>query len=586
MNETKIRWKIAICKVINNLLKEMGIETSISKADIVAEVPPRPELGDLAFPLYQFAKVFKSAPQKIATQIAQLLQEFVQDAEVVTHEGPYINVFLNRAQISGHIIDGINRDADGYGSNNTLKDKKIMIEFSCPNTNKPLHLGHLRNGAIGESVSQILKSNGATVQKVNLINNRGIHICKSMLAYQMFGDGKTPESERVKGDHFVGDYYVRYSSWAKEHPEAEDQVRQLLRQWEDGDKTTIALWQKMNDWTLEGIDETYRRMGTDFDVVYFESETYQAGREEILKGLDQGVFYKKEDGSIWIDLTEFDLDQKLLLRADSTSVYITQDIGTAIARHRNWPFERLIFVVAAEQEYHFTVFFHVLTKLGYKWAKDLHHLSYGMVNLPDGRMKSREGTIIDADDLIDELTGLAEKEILSKERENDVDDLKHTAEMVCRGAVNYYLLQVSSRKDMIFDPAESIAFNGNTGPYLQYAGARINNMLGKYAEREDKFADGKIDTNLIAQGDEWEIIKQLSLFPEAVQQAAEELNPAVITSYLYTMAKMYSRYYHDNPVLHNENSDLVQTRISISRCVLQVLKNGFRLTGIPFLKKM
>ncbi len=468
-----------------------------------------------------------------------------------------------------------------------MRNQMVMIEFSCPNTNKPLHLGHLRNNTIGESTAAILAANGAEVRKVNLINDRGVHICKSMLAYMKFGNGKTPESENKKSDHFVGDYYVKYSNWAKTYPDAEKEAQELLIKWENGDKDIIELWSKMNKWAIDGIFETYKSTGISFDKLYYESKIYMLGKDMVLQGLKDGVFYKESDGSIWIDLEEIGLDKKVLLRSDGTSLYLTQDLGTAISRHKDWPFSKLIYVVASEQQYHFKVLFYVLKKLGLSWADNLHHLSYGMVNLPDGKMKSREGTVVDADDLIKTLSEMAKKEIISKNRENAVGDLSETSSSIARAALNYYLLQVNPAKDMIFNPAESIAFNGNTGPYLQYMGARISSMLKKYTheQKEDKVVVN-FDPSLLTLQDEHSLLKQIMLFSETVEQAGKELNPTAIAVYLYDLSRMYSRYYHDHKILRAESVELVYARVVLSKMVLQVLKNAYALIGIPFLESM
>ncbi|MGC9312392.1 MAG: arginine--tRNA ligase, partial [Sediminispirochaetaceae bacterium] len=500
--------------------------------------------------------------------------------------GPYINITLDISILAEEVIRMVGRDGESYGSTDSLAGSKVMIEFSCPNTNKPLHLGHLRNDSLGESVARILKANGAEVRKVNLINDRGIHICKSMLAYRQFGEGTTPESEGIKSDHFVGDYYVKYDAWSKEYPQAEAEARNMLQAWERGDEDVTSLWTTMNRWAIEGIQNTYDKTGVSFDQIYYESETFKRGREEVLKGLEKGIFYQEEDGSVWVDLSDIKLDKKVLLRSDGTSLYLTQDIGTAIARHRDWPFERLIYVVASEQKYHFKVLFHVLKKLGFDWAENLYHLSYGMVNLPEGKMKSREGTVVDADDLFAQLKEMAVQEIRNKDREDHVGDVEEAASAVALAALNYYLLQVSPAKDMIFDPKESISFNGNTGPYLQYMGARISSMLRKYDERSEQFAGGQCRCELLKVVEERQLIQLIGRYPEVVSKAADELNPNVITSYLYELSRTFSRYYHDNPVLHNEDKDLVVTRIELSRTILQVLRNAYSLVGIPFLERM
>ncbi len=360
----------------------------------------------------------------------------------------------------------------------------------------------------------------------------------------------------------------------------------MLRKWELGDKETTDLWKLMNTWAIEGIKETYRNTGISFDAYYFESETYLRGREEVLKGLEQGVFYKETDGSVWIDCSEVNLDKKVLLRSDGTSLYLTQDIGTAIARHKDWPFEKLIYVVASEQQYHFKVLFYVLGKLGFSWAENLFHLSYGMVNLPEGKMKSREGTVVDADDLLAELSEMAKQEIRDKGREGEIEDIEGTAKKIALAALNYFLLQVSPYKDMIFNPRESLSFTGNTGPYLQYMGARIASMLRKYDERKGEYATGKFTPEKLTVPEEWEIVKLMAAFPESVALAAKELNPSVIANYLYELAKVFSRYYHDNPILQNPDPDIVVTRIALVRAVLDVLKQAFDLIGIPYLDTM
>jgi arginyl-tRNA synthetase len=590
VTELRDLWKKVVAEAVNRYTESLHITTDLlSSEDIAAEKPPKPELGDLAFPFFTFAKTFRAAPAAIAAAVKPFAEAVALEKGVagsLESLGPYLNVRFVLDSLVGTLLEEIQERGDSYGYGNLLEGEKVMVEFSCPNTNKPLHLGHLRNDALGESVSRILAANGAEIRKVNLVNDRGIHICKSMLAYKTFGDGKTPESEGIKSDHFVGNYYVRYNSWVKEYPAAEEEARELLRKWESGDEETVELWKTMNRWTMEGIEETYRKTGISFDDVYYESRTYSAGKEEVLKGLDKKAFYREEDGSVWVDLSGIDLDKKVLLRSDGTSLYLTQDIGTAIARHGDWPFKRLIYVVASEQQYHFKVLFYVLKQLGFAWAGNLSHLSYGMVNLPEGKMKSREGTVVDADDLFAELKQMAASEISNKGREDDVGDVEAVAESVALAALNYYLLQVTPSKDMVFDPKESISFNGNTGPYLQYMGARISSMLKKYEERKTAFSDAKFDPSLLQVEEERELVKLLALFPERVAQAGKELNPAIIGSYLYELSRIFSRYYHDNPVLNNEDKNLVVTRLSVAKAVLQVLRNAYRLLGIPFLEVM
>ncbi len=588
MQTLKTQCRKAVASILSGMLKDRGLhDVSVSPDDIVVEIPPRPELGDLAIPMFPFAKTLRTAPQGLSSAVASALASgtpsWLRKAEAA---GPYLNIWVEVSSLAREAVERVLEQGKDYGKTAALSGKRIMVEFSCPNTNKPLHLGHLRNDAIGESVARILAANGAEVRKVNLINDRGIHICKSMLAYQRFGEGKTPESAGKKSDHFVGDYYVKFDAWSKEDKKADELVRKMLVDWEEGVPEVRELWNLMNTWTINGINATYKKTGISFDKVYRESETFMLGRDEILKGLAEGIFYKETDGSIWVDLSDINLDKKVLLRSDGTSLYLTQDIGTAIMRHGDWAFDRLIYVVASEQQYHFKVLFHVLEKLGHSWAKNLFHLSYGMVNLPEGRMKSREGTVVDADDLIEELSSMARDEIQAKGREGEVEDIETTAQSIALAALNYYLLQTSPAKDMIFNPKESLSFTGNTGPYLQYMGARISSMLEKFASMSEIAAKGVFKPEILAQEDEKALVKLLTSFPEVVSAAGADLSPSYITAYLYDLAKTYSKYYHDNPVLKNDDPDLVVTRITLSRAVLQVFQNAFPLVGIPFLSSM
>lgn len=579
-------WKTLIEEKLSLYANEkMGEATTLPPISV--QTPPKPELGDLAFPLFVYAKLLRIAPAALATELKtriESLEDRVKGDLLVA--GPYLNVRIDMADLCQSLAMKIAQSRELYGTNEHLKNKRVTIEFSCPNTNKPLHLGHMRNDSLGESVAAILKANGASVRKVNLINNRGVHICKSMLAYQKFGGGETPLSSGMKGDHLVGKYYVKFASWAKEDPSAEQQAQDMLIKWEEGDEEVLALWEKMNGWTLDGLEQSYKSMGISFDAYYYESETYRYGKDEILKGLKDGVFYREEDGSVWVDLEPVKLDKKVLLRKDGTSLYITQDVGTAIMRHKDWPFDSLIYVVASEQQYHFKVLFYILKQLGYQWADDLHHLSYGMVNLPDGKMKSREGTVVDADELVKTLTALAKAEIIEKERQQMVEDVDKTSASIALGALNYYLLQVSPTKDMIFNPAESISFNGNTGPYLQYMGARISSMLAKYEAQRISEEELVFDPSLLSLSDERELIRQIALYGEVVKKAGEQYDPSVICSYLYDLSKLFSRWYHDNPVLKAGSEALVRARIELVRMSLQVLKNAFSLIGIPFLSAM
>lgn len=584
----KIRneWKTIVQNQIDEMAKSiLGEDAKVPELTI--QIPPKPELGDIAFPLFSYAKVLRMAPNKIAATLKNNIESLSEKPEgELLLAGPYLNVKIDVMALATSLYKVISEDEESYGKNNQYDGKKVMVEFSCPNTNKPLHLGHMRNDSLGMSVSSILKANGADVKKVNLINNRGVHICKSMLAYLKFGNGETPESTGIKGDHLVGKYYVKFAQWEKEDDTAVDQAKAMLVKWEAGDEEVIALWKKMNGWTLDGLAESYKNTGVSFDKYYYESETYKLGKDKVLKGLEDGVFFKEEDGSVWMDLEDIKLDKKVLLRKDGTSLYMTQDIGTAIARHEDFPFESLIYVVASEQQYHFKVLFHILKSLGYEWANELHHLSYGMVNLPDGKMKSREGTVVDADKLFATLSEIAKQEIIEKEREDKVDGLDKTSEAIALSALNYYLLQVSPTKDMIFDSKKSISFNGNTGPYLQYMGARISSMVRKFNEQKDDYSGIDFDSKYLTKEEERELVKSIALYPEIVKKAGKDFDPSVICSYLYDLTKLFSKWYHDNKILKADDKNVVVARMGLARLVLQIIKNAFPLVGIIFLESM
>ncbi|MBQ6565496.1 MAG: arginine--tRNA ligase [Treponema sp.] len=578
----------------------------VSAMQVRVEVPPKPEMGDLGVPMFPFAKAFRKGPPEIARAVADIISSSHADEAAkigtVLAVGPYVNVKLDKAGAAGGILARILEQGEAYGSldkdgKKPLEGRKVMVEYSSPNTNKPLHLGHMRNDALGESVSRILKKAGAEVFRTNIINNRGIHICKSMLAYKLFHEekGETPQSLGIKGDHFVGQCYVEYDKWAKEHPEAQEQAEAMLVKWEQGDKETRNLWEKMNAWTLDGVKETYERTGVGFEKLYFESDTYLLGKEIIQKGLDAGIFYKDEDGSTRIDISEAvgagkdgKPQTKVLLRKDGTSVYITQDLGTAVKRHEDWPYNQMVYVVASEQIYHFKVLFYILRKLGYDWTDKLYHLSYGLVNLPSGRMKSREGTVVDADDLIDSLHADALKAIEERGREGEVGDASAVAEKVALAALHYYLLQVAPVKDMMFDPAASLSFTGNTGPYLQYMGARIASILRKASEQGLEAASKEADISLLTHASEWALLKDLQLFPELVARAADNLDPSIIATYLYDVCKDFSAFYRDCPIVGaaEQNKPLALARLTLASCTLTVLKNAMELVLVPYLDKM
>ena len=610
MADAKIEFKNIVCDGVKEFCKEKNIEITgeiESLFDkIVVQNAPNPEMGDLGSPMFIFSKVFKMPPVQIASGVVGFIKN-CSLGEVIA-VGPYVNIKLDKSSSALPVLHAIEEQQDDYGSfmsdgTKPLAGRRVMVEFSSPNTNKPLHLGHLRNDALGESVSRILKKAGAEVFKVDLINNRGVHICKSMLAYKLFHEknGDTPESLGIKGDHFVGQCYVEFDRYLKgekdkpetAHPEAAQMAEDMLVEWEKGNPEVRALWEKMNKWTLDGVKETYDRTNVSFDKLYMESETYLKGKDEILKGLEKGIFFKADDGSVRIDVTDVvgkgkdeDAHEKVLLRKDGTSVYITQDIGTAISRHDDWDFNQLVYVVASEQNYHFKILFHILKKLGFDWTENLYHLSYGLVNLPSGRMKSREGTIVDADDLLDSLHADALCAIKERGRDEQVGDADDVAEKVALGALHYYLLQATPIKDMLFNPEESLSFNGNTGPYLQYMGARINSILAKASESGIKIDNSEEAVSLLSGEDEWALIKQLGDFPSVVKRAAENLDPSCVAIYLYDTAKLFSKFYQNCSILNAENSMLAGARLYLANCTLTVIKNAMNLVLVPYLEKM
>ena len=607
MSDSKQEFKEIISTAVRKYFAEKKIELEDGfESKIVVQTAPDSSMGDLGSPMFVFAKSLHLPPLQIAKEVAETIGE-VSLGEILA-VGPYVNIKLNKANSAFKILNTIKNQKDQYGSfsdsgKKSLEGRKVMVEFSSPNTNKPLHLGHLRNDALGESVSRILKACGAEVCKVNLVNNRGVHICKSMLAYKLFHEknGDTPQSLGMKGDHFVGQCYVEFDKYLKgekdkietAHPEAAEMAENMLVKWEAGDEDVRDLWKKMNGWTFDGMKETYERTGISFDKYYFESETYLKGKDEILKGLEKGVFFRAEDGSVRIDVTDVvgkgkdeDAHEKVLLRKDGTSVYITQDIGTAISRHDDWAFNQLVYVVASEQNYHFKILFHILKKLGFEWAEKLYHLSYGLVNLPSGRMKSREGTVVDADDLLDSLHADALNAIKERGRDEDVGNADEVAEKVALGAIHYYLLQATPIKDMLFNPEESLSFNGNTGPYLQYMGARINSILEKAKSSGISVCDDADSVSLLNSEEEWALIKQLGSYPEILQKSGETLDPSLIAAYLYETAKAFSKFYQTCSIVNAKDEKLAGSRLYLAQCTLQVIKNAMSLVLVPYLEKM
>ena len=584
----------------------MSLEQNISTAlNALYAVQVQPELqetrkefdGDLTLVVFPFVRAAKKKPEEVAEEIGAKLLDMKAIAGFNVVKG-FLNLSLDR----GVYVDQFKTFSTdpNFGLPAPGSKGAYIVEYSSPNTNKPLHLGHIRNNLLGYSVAEILKANGVAVTKVQIINDRGIHICKSMLAWQEYGNGETPDSSGLKGDHLVGKYYVKFDQVYKEEikaliaegkteEEAKKQApsllkaQQMLLKWEEGDAGVVALWKTMNEWVYSGFNTTYDKLGVDFDKNYYESQTYVLGKDDVTKGLESGVFYKKEDGSVWIDLESDGLDHKLVLRSDGTSVYMTQDIGTAIQRFKDFEAKGMTYVVGNEQDYHFKVLFLILSKLGYAWAEQLHHLSYGMVDLPSGKMKSREGTVVDADDLIDGM--VADAEAISKEL-GKLDGLEEAEQQelfttLGLGALKYFILKVDPKKRMLFNPAESIDFNGHTGPFIQYAYARIQSL-----QRKAPQGAGVDWTALTLNEDETVVIKALLQFPEVMDQAARNFSPAVLANYTYELVKKYNGFYQNNSILKAETEQSIAFRLLLSKKVGEVIKASMNCLGIQVPNRM
>ncbi len=587
MTEARSAWMAIVAQALAAEFEARVPGQPAPKADeLVVETPPDPAMGDLGFPMFAMAKVLRAGPAQIAKALEARVAAIPEASALGQAKavGPYLNVSLARAPEIARVLAAVR--SPGWGQGTSLAGKRVMVEFSSPNTNKPLHLGHLRNNVLGESVSRILAAEGAEVRKVNHINDRGIHICKSMLAYMKKGEGRTPEDEGLKSDHFVGKYYVLFGELKAEAKDIEAEAQELLVQWEAGEPAVRELWKRMNEWAVSGIKKTYARTGIGFDLYDYESDTYELGRRFVHEGLAKGIFFKAEDGSVQVDLEDVGLDKKVLLRKDGTSIYITQDIGTAIERHESWPHDKLIYVVASEQQYHFKVLFEILKRLGFEWARDLHHLSYGLVNLPSGRMKTREGTVVDADDLIDELSRLAVAEIEAKGREDSVGDLAGVGEKIALGALHYYLLQTAPAKDMLYDPEASLSFNGDTGPYIQYMGARASSIIRKANKGEGTHVNGTPRPAKLESDADWALVRRVAAFPGAIEAAAAKVDSSIVANYLHDLAQDFSTWYRDNPVLANPDADLAASRLELVIAVRATFAAAARLTCIPFLDAM
>jgi arginyl-tRNA synthetase len=584
-------------KLKKNLVNKIGAATKKAYGQLPEQLeigfPPNTEMGHFAVGCFPLAKQFRKSPAEIAAAIVDHLQPDDVISEV-SAAGPYINLKITGNVLFGDVCKYIIRRGSAYGSSDMGQGRRAMVEYLAPNTNKPLHLGHLRNGALGMAVANMYQATGHWVVRANLVNDRGVHICKSMLAWQRWGEGTTPASENEKGDHFVGKYYVRYAREAEKDESLEDEIQQLLQKWEAGDTDTVALWKMMNGWVYDGFDQTYRRFGLKFDVFYYESDTYKLGKDIIQQGLEKNVLSTDSNGNtvFFLPEEEFSRDKNgelkrvTVLRADDTSLYISQDIGTAILKFTDHNLNYSIYVVGSEQEYHFKCLFAILKALGYEWAKNCYHLSYGMVYLPEGKMKSREGKIVDADDLVATMITLAEAEIRRRDPEAKLSDQEVTAraEKIGVGAIKFYLLRVRPTQSINFDPAESISFDGFTGPYCQYAYARICGILEKAKTRQGKLQDP--DYSLLGNTEEVQLLQKLIEFPQEVANAIEDLNPSKIAGHVFNTAKAFNQFYNKHPVLKAENEQFVDARLALIKTTAVVLKNGLNLLGVEVLENM
>lgn len=582
----------AVAKAISQLY---GSE--IDPTSIVPQATRKEFEGNLTIVVFPYLKASHKSPEATATEIGEWLVANEPAVEKFNVVKGFLNITVDPA-FWRSVLHEIAADPNfGITAANENSDL-VMVEYSSPNTNKPLHLGHVRNNLLGYSLSRILQANGHKVIKTNIVNDRGIHICKSMLAWKKWGNGATPESTGKKGDHLIGDFYVEFDKHFKEEvrqlmeqglskEEAEAQsplmleAREMLRKWEAGDEEVRTLWKTMNNWVYEGFDETYKRLGVDFDKIYYESDTYLEGKDLVLGGIEKGIMYRKEDGSVWADLTGDGLDHKLLLRADGTSVYMTQDIGTAKLRYQDFPIDKMIYVVGNEQNYHFQVLSLLLDKLGFKWGKDLTHFSYGMVELPEGKMKSREGTVVDADDLIEQMVDSAREASADRFADMPAEEAAEVARMVGLGALKYFLLKVDPKKNMLFNPKESIDFNGNTGPFLQYTYARIQSVIRRA---------GGVDLNstpdAVPNEKESTLIQKVADFPSVVKEAGKSYSPALIANYCYDLAKEYNQFYHDYSILKEEDENKRNLRLILSAVVARTLKAGVSLLGMEMPERM
>lgn len=558
--------------------------------------------GDITLVVFPFLRFSKKSPEKTGGEIGDYILKNVEFVDSYNVIKGFLNFMISNKYWLENLSNAfVDKNFGCFGLSE--KSKTIVVEYSSPNTNKPLHLGHIRNNLLGYSISEILKANGNNVVKTNIVNDRGIHICKSMYAWKKWGKGKTPENSGMKGDHLVGEFYVEFDKHYKAEiaeligegltkEEAENKApsiiaaRELLLKWEAKDPETINLWKTMNEWVYKGFDITYKNLGVDFDKIYYESETYLIGKNEVLRGLNENVFYQKEDSSVWADLTAEGLDQKILLRSDGTSVYMTQDIGTAKMRFDDYAIDKMVYVVGNEQNYHFQVLAILLDKLGYKWGKDLYHFSYGMVELPSGKMKSREGTVVDADDLMEGMVKVARdmSAELGKLESLSGTDAEKTFKMIAMGALKYFMLKVDPRKNMMFNPEESIDFNGNTGPFIQYTNTRIKSVLRKASEK-NILLDKDLKVKSISPKEK-DLLKRISLFPLAIKEAGDNYSPAIVANYCYELVKEYNQFYHDHSILAEPDADQSNFRLVLSETVSKIIQSGMSMLGIEMPERM
>lgn len=590
---------------IDNILSQATADAvkALYGAEVAAEsiVPSTTKKefeGNLTIVVFPFLKASHKRPEDTAQEIGEYLVANCEAVEKFNVIKGFLNITI-KPSFWTSVLQSVEA-TENFGFKPVTDDSRlVMIEYSSPNTNKPLHLGHVRNNLLGFSLAKIMEANGNKVVKTNIVNDRGIHICKSMLAWLKWGNGITPEKAGKKGDHLIGDFYVAFDKHYKEElqqlmdggmtkEEAEanstlmKEARTMLKKWEDGDEEVRSLWRTMNEWVYAGFDETYARMGVSFDKIYYESNTYLEGKEKVLEGLEKGIFYRKDDNSVWADLTADGLDQKLLLRTDGTSVYMTQDIGTAKLRFQDYPIDQMIYVVGNEQNYHFQVLSLLLDKLGFSWGKDLIHFSYGMVELPNGKMKSREGTVVDADELMDEMIATARKMSEGRLKGVPEDEMDDVYRIIGLGALKYFILKVDPRKNMLFNPQESIDFNGNTGPFVQYTYARIRSVLRKSDE-----ADAATDITAYEPNEkEIEIIQRIADFPSVVSEAGRTYSPALIANYVFELAKGYNQFYHDYSILKEENGVARAFRLHLSCTVADIIRRGFSLLGVEVPERM